>query len=38
MIQDMYVAHLKKKGGTYAPKLVKTVPASKVAPPVSSGS
>jgi branched-chain amino acid transport system substrate-binding protein len=34
MIQPMYVATLSKKGGSYVPKLVKTVPAKKVAPPV----
>jgi branched-chain amino acid transport system substrate-binding protein len=37
MIQPMYVAKLTKQGGKYVPKLVKTVPAKKVAPPVSSG-
>jgi branched-chain amino acid transport system substrate-binding protein len=34
MIQPMYVATLSKKSGKYEPKLVKTVPAKKVAPPV----
>jgi branched-chain amino acid transport system substrate-binding protein len=38
MIQDMYVAHLQKKGDHYEPKLVKTVAAKKVAPPAGSGS
>lgn len=33
MIQDEYVARLVKKGSSYTPKLVKTVPAAQLAPP-----
>ncbi|MBB2892752.1 substrate-binding domain-containing protein [Flexivirga oryzae] len=37
MIQPEYVAHLVKNGSSYTPKLVKTVPASELAPPAGYG-
>jgi len=38
MIQPMYVAQLTGTAGSYQPKLLKTVPADQVAPPVKTGS
>lgn len=34
MLQPMYIATLQKSGSSYEPKLVSTVPAAQVAPPV----
>lgn len=38
MLQLMFVAQLTGSGGSYTPKLLKTVPAEAVAPPKTSGS